>query len=609
MPEENSRKQMRKASEEEYQTLVDNLRAGVYRVTGGDGGRFIRANKAMMALFGFKSMEELNRVKISDLYVDPEERVRFIEEVRQTGNAKGRELRLKRKDGTPFWASCTASIRYDDTGGVEHIEGIIEDVTERKNTEQALRDSEEEHRTLLENLRTAVYRVSGKGGGHFIKANTAMMALFGFESMEDLGAATVADLYIDQEDRLRFVNEVQRKGYARGKELRLKKTDGTPFWGACTAAIRYDEDGNIQYFEGIIEDITERKTAETALRESEEEHRSLLENLRSGVYRVTGKGGGEFIRANSAMISLFGFESWEDLKQVTVADLYAENEDRIRFVEEVFRKGYAKGKELRLKKKDGTPFWGACTAAIHRDEDDHVLYVEGIVEDITDRKRAEEALRHSNEILNNILSASPVGIGLLEDDIIQWANTEMSAMFGFGCEDECKGQEIASIYTSADEYERVIREIKKNLKSGLPPAVDAKYQRRDGQTFVGHFKMSCPDPSNPSKRAIFTIHDISWRLQAENERLQKEKLHGVLEMAGAVCHEMNQPLQGISGYAETCMFGLAKDDPLYDKLKKIVDLSAKMGQITNKLQHITTYETKDYTAGVKIIDIDRSTQR
>ncbi|MFH1984476.1 MAG: PAS domain S-box protein [Pseudomonadota bacterium] len=480
---------------------------------------------------------------------------------------------------------------------------------EEKTRTHALTSGESEYQTFVNNLRAGVYRVTGGDGGRFLQANTAMMVLFGFESMDELNQAKISDLYIDPEDRVRFIEEVRQTGNARGKELRLRKKDGTPFWASCTASIRTDDQGVVQYIEGIIEDITERKNAERALRDSEKENRTLLENLRAGVYRVTGKGVGDFIRANSAMISLFGFDSWEDLKRSSVADLYAENEDRIGFVEEVFSKGYAKGKELRLKKKDGTPFWGACTAAIRRDEDDHVLYVEGIIEDITDRKLAEEALRHSNEILNNILSASPVGIGLLEDDVIQWANTEMSTMFGFRSEDECRGQKIASIYTSAEEYERVIRQIKENLKSGRPPEVDAAYQRRDGQTFTGHFKMSCPDPSNPSKRAIFTIHDISWRLQAEKERIQREKLQGVLEMAGAVCHEMNQPLQGIFGYAETCMFGLDKDHPLYEKLEKIVGFSARMGQITNKLQHITTYATKDYTAGVKIIDIDRSTQQ
>jgi PAS domain S-box-containing protein len=308
------------------------------------------------------------------------------------------------------------------------------------------------------------------------------------------------------------------------------------------------------------------------------------------------------------MISLFGFSSWEELKRTSVSDLYVEDEDRIRFVEEVFQKGYAKGKELRLKKKDGTPFWGACTAAIRKDEEDKVIYFEGIIEDITDRMLAEEALRRANEVLNNILAASPVGIGLLEDDVIQWANKEMISMFGFGSEDDCKGQEIASIYSSSSEYERVVRTIKDSLEAGRPPETDANYKRKDGQTFVGHFKMSCPDPSNSSKRAIFTIHDISWRLQAEKERLQKEKLQGVLEMAGAICHEMNQPLQGISGYAEIGLLDLPKDHPAYKLMEDIVGLTVKMGEITNKLQHITTYKTKDYIKGTKIIDIDGSTK-
>lgn len=78
-------------------------------------------------------------------------------------------------------------------------------------------------------------------------------------------------------------------------------------------------------------------------------------------------------------------------------------------------------------------------------------------------------------------------------------------------------------------------------------------------------------------------------------------------MAGAVCHELNQPLQAISGYAETLLLNLQTYDPGYSKVEKIIGLAKKMGDITNKLMKITRYETKDYVKGVKIIDIDKST--
>ena len=86
---------------------------------------------------------------------------------------------------------------------------------------------------------------------------------------------------------------------------------------------------------------------------------------------------------------------------------------------------------------------------------------------------------------------------------------------------------------------------------------------------------------------------------------EKEKLQGVIEMAGAVCHEMNQPIQAISGFSELLMMDIEDDSPFYKKIKGIQEQTERMGEITKKLMSITKYETKDYLKR-KIVDIDRS---
>ena len=86
---------------------------------------------------------------------------------------------------------------------------------------------------------------------------------------------------------------------------------------------------------------------------------------------------------------------------------------------------------------------------------------------------------------------------------------------------------------------------------------------------------------------------------------EKEKLQGVIEMAGAVCHEMNQPIQAISGFSELLMMDIEDDSPFYKKIKGIQEQTERMGEITKKLMSITKYETKDYLER-KIVDIDRS---
>jgi PAS domain S-box-containing protein len=105
---------------------------------------------------------------------------------------------------------------------------------------------------------------------------------------------------------------------------------------------------------------------------------------------------------------------------------------------------------------------------------------------------------------------------------------------------------------------------------------------------------------------LFILQDITASRHAQNDRLDSEKLKAALEMAGAVCHKLNQPIQGISGYAELLMLKVAPDDPLYTKIAGIKRQTEKMGEITNKLMGITRYRTARYTAGETIVDIDQS---
>jgi hypothetical protein len=99
---------------------------------------------------------------------------------------------------------------------------------------------------------------------------------------------------------------------------------------------------------------------------------------------------------------------------------------------------------------------------------------------------------------------------------------------------------------------------------------------------------------------------VKKRKQLEEERLQKERLQGVIEMAGAACHELNQPLQTLAAYAHSLLQDLSADGPMLEKIKEIKEGIHRAGQITKKIMNITKYETKEYMNGSKIIDIDKA---
>jgi len=113
----------------------------------------------------------------------------------------------------------------------------------------------------------------------------------------------------------------------------------------------------------------------------------------------------------------------------------------------------------------------------------------------------------------------------------------------------------------------------------------------------------------------FNPHELNVRVRAgrrildmQAELLQREKLRGVVEMAGATCHEFNQPMQVISGYAELLLKETDPSSPIHGKIQKIREATEVMADITGKLQQITRYETREYYDGMRIIDIDKASR-
>ena len=143
----------------------------------------------------------------------------------------------------------------------------------------------------------------------------------------------------------------------------------------------------------LEEEVEARQQMEQSLRESEEKFRTLTENLPIGVYRNTTGPRGSFLEANPAVVQMFGYGSREEFLGIDVADLYQNPEDRVRFNGKMLREGQVVKEELQLKKKDGTELIGSVMAEAVKDDKGRVLYYDGIVEDITERKRLEEQLR------------------------------------------------------------------------------------------------------------------------------------------------------------------------------------------------------------------------
>ena len=122
-------------SKKRYRSLIANIPVGLFRNTPGVHGEFIMANPALAKMFGYDSLEEFLKVQVSDLYADQHEYVTFSNKLLSQGNVESKELRMKKKDGTPIWGMATVRVVQDDSGKIVCFDGQIEDITKRKEAE------------------------------------------------------------------------------------------------------------------------------------------------------------------------------------------------------------------------------------------------------------------------------------------------------------------------------------------------------------------------------------------------------------------------------------------------------------------------------------------
>lgn len=217
-----------------------------------------------------------------------------------------------------------------------------------------------------------------------------------------------------------------------------------------------------------------------------------------------------------------------------------------------------------------------------------------------ERKDSETRLGEQQQVLEAILEASPVGICLVENRIFKWVNAQMVKMFGYNSKDEFTEQSVEMVYASPQTYREAGAIIYKELTLRGKADFEFMQKRKDNTLFKAHIIVASPSLENPLESTIVIIADISPGDLAQQERLEKEKLQGVLEMAWAICHEITLPLQVLTEYSDQL------DSPeavTATELEQIKDQTSCIGDITKRLSNITRYKTMPAPGDRKIVDI------
>lgn len=227
--------------------------------------------------------------------------------------------------------------------------------------------------------------------------------------------------------------------------------------------------------------------------------------------------------------------------------------------------------------------------------------------EIQHRKHAQEKLHINEQRLEAILRSSPIGIGLESNRQLDWVNETMHRMLKYE-KGALVGENTGILYKNHAEYERVNKELSNRFSKSSPESVETQWVRKDGTFFDCAIRVYPLDIMEWSKGQIFAVTDITDRKKSEQALREKDRLQGVLELSGAICHEMTQPLMSAMGYFDLMVLDMSENDSNRYKIDKIKFQLNRMSDITKKLMKISRYQTKDYL-NKKILDLSKTSQR
>ncbi|MFL5344756.1 MAG: PAS domain S-box protein [Hyalangium sp.] len=332
---------------------------------------------------------------------------------------------LVRKDGTQFWGNLTLSAITDERGRLRGFSNVARDLTQRRQTEQALKESEQHFRLLVESQDYGVFMVSPVG---IIETwNRGAQRLEGYRAHEIIGSPMMGLFPHDAAGNgipERLLTDAARVGRADYEGWLVRK-GGETFWGLITVSAVEDESGHLRGFSMLARDVTERKRTEQELRRSEEYFRLLVGSVHDyGVFMVSTQG--EVESWNQGAQRLKGYRA-QEIVGSTISHFFPEEERQKRTPERLVEQALANGSatyEGWLVRKGGAQFWGLVTLSAVEDENGQLRGISNVARDLSERKKVEEALRNSEERLRLLIdSLQDFGVFMVSPDgyVASWS--------------------------------------------------------------------------------------------------------------------------------------------------------------------------------------------
>ena len=517
-----AREKSLRALEQHHSALVKNLADAIFEVRGGV---ITWCNERAEAIYGYTENELIGK-DVSFFYPTSINLSEFTGMVAEGIKTKG------------FFSGTTKVVRKDrEIVNIEYsiawipgrqpieLVAVARDVTERKRAEEALQVSETRYRRLFEAARDGILILDAETG-QITSVNPFLLELLGRSLEETLGKKLweIGPFKDIEASKVTF-RELQGKDYVRYENLPLETKDGRSIDVEFVSNV-YRVDSKI-VIQCNIRDITARKRADEALRGSEKKYRDLVENLQEGIWVIDKEGSTTFV--NARMAEMLGYTVDEMLGKQLFSFMDEQGAEIAKRNLERRKQGIRERHDFEFIRKDGTRIYASLATSPVTDSAGNYVGALAGIQDITDIKRMEQALRESEANYRKLVESSPDGIISVDaSERIIDCNNEVCQLLGYSKE-EIKGKSFRELLS---------RQLPKKLsfyydqlnRSGL---VESEFElvRRDGMAMpvwakiVGHY-----DANGRLNQAMAYIRDIAERKQAEETvRLERDNLFAILE--------------------------------------------------------------------------------
>jgi len=508
-----------------------------------DGG-FRSVNNQMCTMYGY-SREELFSMTVKDI-THPEDTDVTPEFIQQASSGEIDHKRfVKRyihKEGHILWGEVSSSVVRDAKCNPLYFISYVLDITERKGAEEKLRESEEKFRALYDNAPLSYQSLDEDGC--FNDVNPTWLRTLGYEKEEVIGKRFLEFLHPDWKPHFeKNFPEFKRRGYVHDVQFKIRHKDGHYLDISFEGCIGYWPDGRIRQTYCVFQDITERKQTEKKLQESERLQRTLIGNLPGMAYRCSNKPDWPMEFVSEGCLALTGYTQDEltDTTRLSYGDLIHPDDRQMVWdcIQKAVRRGEPFVIEYRLQDNEGGERWMWERGRAIYEESGGTAIIEGFITDITESKRAEEALRVSENQLQILIDAMPDFVCFM-DGYGRWLKANDACIRIF----QLKGKD----YRGKKNFE--LAKLNSNLQDSFLTSqeTDARAWNENG-LFHGEEMIPSPDgqvrsydvikvpifnSSGERKGLVVLGHDVTESKKAQDALKKSENNYKVATEAGRI---------------------------------------------------------------------------